>query len=124
MDKRLISILILTICLASFDSAMNYVDVYSVNWDIFFFTSIYGFVFYQIYLSVRSAKDPFKHSILFLLSSIYLFRIALNIFSINRDYEAYSSIVSNPYTDRLTWGFLLICTILVLWQKYQHSQLR
>lgn len=123
IDKRLISFLILTLCMSIFDTAMKFTEVYSVNWDVFFFTSIYGFILYQIYLSVKIAKDPFKQSILYLLSALFIFRIVLNLFSFGRTYEEYSIIVNNEFIDSFTWICLILIGSLLLWQNLTRSRL-
>ena len=116
INKKIISVFLLLLAFAVYDTLIKRIGGFPVNLVVFFYCSIYGFVVFTIYsIEVRSKFDK---KVLTILSLPFLLRIVLNLLAIGKDRQEYNNLVSNEYIDYVTWMSLSLLLILALWQKF------
>ena len=115
VDKKIISYYLLFFCLASFDVAVKHAKVFPVNWVVFYYVAIFGFLSFRIILDSFETKNKFQRLILWGLVTLPIGRVFLNIFAINQSREGYNAITSNLYVDVLQWLILIVSLIIISW---------
>ena len=116
INKKLISVFLLLLCFAIYDTLIKRIGGFPVNLVVLFYCSIYVFVVFTIYaIEVRSKFDK---KVLIILSLPFILRIVLNLLAIGKSRQEYNNLVSNEYIDYVSWMSLSILLILVLWQKF------
>ena len=118
MNKKIISFFLLLICLAIYDNLVKGVTEFSVNLDVFYHSSILGFILFWIWIQWKESRNKFDRKVLMILSLPFILRIILNLLSINKNYSEYSNLVSNQFIDFITWLAIVILLILVSWEKF------
>ena len=118
MTKKISSIFLLLICFAIFDNLVKDVTEFSVNLDVFYHCSILSFILFWIWILWKESRNKFDKKVLFILSIPFIFRIVLNLLSINEDYKEHSNLVSNQFIDFITWLAIVVLLILVSWEKF------
>jgi len=109
--------MLLLAAFALYDSMVRGLTLYSVNLDIFYFCSVYGFILFTMISALLKARLRRDQLMILALSLPIALRLILNLVSINREYEDYARIVNSLFIDHLTWVVLSIVILVALWQK-------
>ena len=116
VNKKIISIFLLLLSFAVYDTLIKRIGGFPVNLVVFFYCSIYGFVIFMIY--AIEVRNKFDKKVLTILSLPFMLRIVLNLLAIGKDRQGYNNLVSNEYIDYVTWITIVVLLILLLWEKY------
>ncbi len=109
--------------LAVYDSGwrlyQKYISVeYSVNWSVFFFASLWGFIAVIALVLAKYTMGKFDKGVVYILSLPFIFRFCLNLCSINQSWEFYRMLNDNWGIDLVQW--LAVSITLFIWQKNIH----
>ena len=109
--------------LAVYDSGwrlyQKYISVeYSVNWSVFFFASLWGFIAVIALVLAKYTIGKFDKGVVYILASPFIFRIILNLCSINQSWEFYRMLNDNWGIDLIQW--LAVSITLFIWQRNIH----
>ena len=109
--------------LAVYDSGwrlyQKYISVeYSVNWSVFFFASIWGFIAAFALVLAKYTIGKFDKGAIYIMSAPFIFRVLLNLCSINQSWEFYRMLNDNWGIDLIQW--MAVSVTLFLWQKNTH----
>ena len=91
---------------------------YSVNWSVFFFTSIWGFIAAFALVLARNTIGKFDKGAIYIMAAPFVFRVLLNLCSINQSWEFYRMLNDNWGIDLIQW--IAVSITLYLWQKSIH----
>ena len=94
--------------LAVYDSGwriyQKYISIeYSVNWSVFFFASIWGFIAVFALVLARNTIGKFDKTAIYIMATPFIFRIVLNLCSINQSWEFYRVLNDNWGIDLIQW---------------------